>query len=369
MKQISKLSPLKILLFSIALLLQSCAHLFLENCGEMEKEGFLLPQVSRIRSSYFRMKLANVPSAANRFLPTALMSSLTYADDCIDKYRNEEEKVCDVKISQADRERFEDKLHNMQWCEFTEKTWVPACEDETGLYFRIWTKEAETTVTVITAFRGTWGVKDWLQGNAHWFNTLFHINDQYSSARRRFKEVMDYFKRKHPNKKIIFYTTGHSLGGGLAQYILYSYPDDVLQAVAFDPSLVTGFWDQESNVQVKGCECKLEELNGEPRIYRVYEAGEILTHLRIFHKLFFLPHRHIQEVRFENNRSHSIVGLTKFLIDQTAKTQNSTYVVPWYKGEGVYSKTGESCTAEFRKAQETSCNEIVTEDQCNKCPP
>jgi hypothetical protein len=73
------------------------------------------------------------------------------------------------------------------------------------------------------------------------------------------------------------FSTGHSLGGGLAQEFAYSLPKSdivhpVMKVYAFDPSPVTGFFSVG-----KG----LRDYNRENlKIDRIYERGEILSIFR-----------------------------------------------------------------------------------------
>lgn len=342
----------RILLALLLGLLQACTHLEIEDCG-----GKVLGENEpRIRSSHFRMFLADLPAASNRFAPYAAMSALAYAED-VDCGTE------DPKLTPEDRAKLESYLMASGWQELNDVQWVPPCEDDTGLFFRVWKREADTR-QVVVAFRGTWGFKDWLYGNLHWVTRFLPMEDQYTRARRAMQRVFDQFPEES-RKTTRFYTTGHSLGGGLAQHALYSYPNMVTQALVFDPSSVTGFVEQTSTNQVSACECSATELNGEPRIFRVYDAYEILANLRIFHKTFLPPERHIQEVRFPNAASHSMKGLAFYLMNNADLTK--VYSVPWYTGKGS-NAPNESCTAAFIRSQRTSCETKVTQDHWLKCP-
>jgi len=333
-------------------LLQGCTHLAIEDCG-----GKVLGENEpRIRSSHFRMLLADLPAASNRFVPYAAMSALAYAEDANCGTDN-------PKLTAEERAKFESDLLARGWQEVKDVQWVPPCEDEVGLFFRVWKLEADTR-HIVVAFRGTWGFKDWLYGNLHWFTRFLPMEDQYSQARMAAQRVFDRFPEE-PQKATRFYTTGHSLGGGLAQHVLYSYPNKVAQALVFDPTSVTGFADQSSTNQVSACECSSNELNGEPRIFRVYDAYEVLANLRIFHKTFLPPERHIQEVRFPNAASHSMKDLAFYL--RSNANSVASYTVPWYSGKGNYT-SNESCTEAFSRSQRTSCEAKVTQDQWHKCP-
>lgn len=339
-------------LLALVTTLQACTHFAVEDCGAT----VLGEDKPRIRSSHFRMLLADVPAASNRFVSYAEMSTLTYAEDAGCGTSNQ-------KVSTEDRVKLESDLAARGWREVRDVQWVPPCEDDVGLFFRVWELDADTRHVVI-AFRGTWGVKDWFYGNLHWLTRFLPMEDQYSRARIAAQRVIDRFPDE--GKKVTrFYTTGHSLGGGLAQHILYSYPHKVVQAFAFDPSSVTGFADQSLGNQVAGCECGSSQLNDEPRIFRIYTAHEILANLRIFHKTLLPPERHIQEIRFPNDSSHSMKSLAFHL--QSNATTTKEYSIPWYAGEGYYS-SNETCTEAFTKRQRTSCEVKVTQDQWNKCP-
>lgn len=348
------LAPSLVALLVVAL--GGCTHLSIEDCG-----GEVLGENSpRIRSSHFRMFLADLPAASDRFAAYAAMSSLAYAEDT-----DCGTPVTERKISPSDREMLDTILRDKGWRENRNTQWVPSCEDDVGLFLRVFERTVDGKDEVVIAFRGTWGFKDWLYGNAHWLTRFLPMEDQYSRARAvAIKVFQHYFQRS--GEPVRFFTTGHSLGGGLAQHILYVNPKRVIQAVAFDPSSVTGFADQSVENQIAGCSCDQTLPDGEARIYRVYDAYEILSNLRIFHKIFFPPERHIQEVRFPHERSHSMLGLTLYLAENAqSKGDRGT---PWFRGDGEVT-AGLSCTKVFIEKQMSSCSLQVTKDSLIKCPP
>ena len=178
---------------------QGCA---LEDCG-----GKVLGENEpRIRSSHFRMLLADLPAASNRVAPYAAMSALAYAED-------RDCGTANPKLTAEERANLESYLLARGWQEVRDVQWVPPCEDEVGLFFRVWKLETDTR-DVVVAFRGTWGFKDWLYGNLHWLTRFLPMEDQYSRARRAAQFVFDRFPDEPP-KATRFYTTGHSLGGGV----------------------------------------------------------------------------------------------------------------------------------------------------------
>jgi len=343
------------ILLSLLTGIAGCTHLAVEDCGG-EVLGDNKP---RIRSSHFRMFLADLPAATDRFVAYAAMSALAYAED-----QDCGTPLADEKISNADRSELEGILDARGWKEIRNPLWIPPCEDDVGLYFRVWERENEGTKEVTIAFRGTWGFRDWEYGNMHWLTRFLPMDDQYSRARAATGKIFQHYDGER-NRGLRFFTTGHSLGGGLAQHILYSSPKRIVQAIVFDPSSVTGFADQSVDDQIAGCSCDPSVAAGEARIYRVYDAYEILSNLRIFHKIFFPPERHVQEVRFPNQRSHSMRGLAMYL-DEHARDDQSCDE-PWFQGIGEFSP-GVSCTTAFIEQQQESCSVPVARDSWSKCP-
>lgn len=106
-----------------------CTHLAVEDCGAK----VLGNNQSRIRSSHYRMFLADLPAASDRFVDYAAMSSLAYAED-----QDCGTSLADQKISPQNREKLESILITRGWKEIRDPPWVPPCEDDAGLYVRVW---------------------------------------------------------------------------------------------------------------------------------------------------------------------------------------------------------------------------------------
>lgn len=332
----------------------SCTNLKVQDCG-----GKVLGRDQpRIRSSHFRMLLAELPAVSRRLLPFASMSALAYAEDA-------ECGSGKPKLSPEERAQLESVLSGSGWREVKEVEWSPPCEDEFGLFVRVWERKAAGSRQVVLAFRGTWGAKDFRYGNLHWLTRFSRRGDQYSAARAVMQRALAHFSRTVPRVPTRYFTTGHSLGGGLAQHVLYSYPDDVAQAYVFAPSSVTGFVDQPPASQVSACQCRADLPDGEVRIYRAYDSYEILSGLRIFHKVILPPERHIQELRFPNAHSHSMKGLAYYFLQSARKAVASNG--PWFAGQGNYA-SGQTCTSAFIAWQKRSCETPVSPDQWNRCP-
>lgn len=355
------------------LLFAGCTHLSVDDC--VEPGGKVLGEdVPRIRSSQVRMKLEDGRAGAARFAPYAAMAALAY----------EEAASCSSKKKKLSPEELE-KLRSVieassrsgaRW-QIVEAISPPGfCQDDIGFSYHVWSRKAGGKLDVVIAFRGTDNdnTDDWVYGNLYWVTHWFTKENQYGRAEEKARRVIEYFRtgpgRPTDGTEIRFNSAGHSLGGGLAQHILYALPEDINQAYAFDSSPVTAHTDTDIRDRiVSACSC-LPELGAEARIYRFYESYEVLTHLRFIHKLFFAPNRHIQEVRFGYEASpnaiarHSMLDLALNLGADAEAEPTRPYVAPWYSGHG--SKNGKSCTAVFEDAQRQSC--AVPADSEHPCP-
>jgi hypothetical protein len=164
---------------------------------------------------------------------------------------------------------------------------------EVGLYMEVWEKTVSPPVVAVI-FRGTefftW--QDWMS-NFRWFSWLLRFlptyKDQYTVvAQDTGKEVLENLKKRIENgrdryKDVRIITTGHSLGGGLAQHFAYSLPEiqssdgtiipRVSNVYAFDPSPVTGWYSVESKLRTPNAKGL--------KIDRIFEHGEILSYARL----------------------------------------------------------------------------------------
>jgi len=199
------------------------------------------------------------------------------------------------------------------------------------LRVEVWTKHEPPSIAV--AFGGTvfTSGKDW-KSNLRWF--LPKQKDEYSQIVDVFGPAfVAYFTLKirdpewvHLRNATIF-STGHSLGGGLAQQFAYSLPTNsevprVAQVFAFDPSPVTGFYSVEK---------ALRNMNkASLRIDRIYERGEVLAILRSLASLFVKPSANsptIRGVRYslfvpaDPIRGHSILELASKIEDASVSAR------------------------------------------------
>lgn len=240
-------------------------------------------------------------SAAERFLPYVLMSAHAY---CTQDHDTEE-------------------IQDLGW-ELYEGVSASGGACPPGFYSEVWkTTNQEGPIKLVVAFRGTTGLCDWktnlvqpISSNLQWIGRPWiwlyervhkyyrkvksnglpaeeervneaeggsdSCSDHYEKAAKKIALLYNGFPKK--DRKIELYTTGHSLGGGLAEHALYKNPNIVRQAIGFNPSPVTDFSKVCTAKQRAACRCSFEpdaaSVPNEPRVYRIFESGELLQWLR-----------------------------------------------------------------------------------------
>jgi hypothetical protein len=161
---------------------------------------------------------------------------------------------------------------------------------QSHLRVQVWERHEPPAVAV--TFGGTVfnNDADW-RANLRWF-LPGRTGDEYTEVVQTFAPAFDVeFKRRAQSmdrerlSRLEIYSTGHSLGGGLAQQFSYSLPLDCLKRVkqvyAFDASPVTGFFSVAQGLRDANKKGLL--------IDRIYERGEILALLRSLTSLFYKP--------------------------------------------------------------------------------
>jgi pimeloyl-ACP methyl ester carboxylesterase len=275
----SRVPTVWLLLLSIG-----CLALFITGCST---SGVTIDtDKSRTRSKAY----------ANAIAPFAAMSALAYAPDAKDPNTTEARLKLETFLTTGPA----------PWQKLTNFFAGPAAM-EVGLAYEVWINPHLTPKVVVIAVRGTeftqW--QDW-KSNLWWLTRFFTDKNQYRIApsAEEVGLVFEYFKNQPDT---VFITTGHSLGGGVAQCLMYAYPH-VSQCYAFNPSPITAYYDQLEDKRRTYSE-KLP-LPGFPshRTLRIYEKGEILAYLRAQMRMFYALDDKIMEVRWDFDPKHDIIG-------------------------------------------------------------
>lgn len=198
------------------------------------------------------------------------------------------------------------------------------------LRVEVWQNDERGAVAV--AFGGTVfeNRADW-RANLRWFFPT--RDDEYTQVVKAFgPEFVGEFVRLQQLGKLSdnvkLFSTGHSLGGGLAQQFAYSLPTNnsvprVKWVYAFDPSPVTGFYSVDSETR--------ESNSRGMYIERIYQRGEILAALRSLTNFVYTPSAKnpiIRQVRYNLiSRSpisgHSITDLA-FMLYKVSNANRTT---------------------------------------------
>lgn len=171
--------------------------------------------------------------------------------------------------------------------------------DKTHLRVEVWEKRRDNGSSVVAvAFGGTVfnNEMDW-RANLRWF-LPGGWRDEYTDVVRSLApafvgEFPERLRGRSPGS-VDLVSTGHSLGGGLAQQFAYglclndSVPR-VARVYAFDPSPVTGFFSVTRSVRnVNRSALKID---------RIYERGEILAIVRSMTSVLWRPSKVAPEIR------------------------------------------------------------------------
>ncbi len=121
--------------------------------------------------------------------------------------------------------------HSPEWRQVG--TW-----DKAGLAFNVFHRDEPGRLTVLTVLRGTESLDtaDWL-ANFSWLLAWLPIDTQYDEARLIFQATRKQAYEAAKGRKVSFITSGHSLGGGLAKHIAFSYP--CVSAAVFNSSIIS----------------------------------------------------------------------------------------------------------------------------------
>jgi hypothetical protein len=174
---------------------------------------------------------------------------------------------------------------------------IPNCKPVDGLEFHVWRRNVGGQCReVAIAFRGSDpnDIGDWVS-NFRWLNRLAPKFDQYYQVQTHIKQIVqDVRSHGCGAAGTQFVSTGHSLGGGLAQQAAYADDSGSIKYVyGFDPSPVTGFFDVSDLV--------LKHSTPGLGVDRAYEQGEILMLPRLLIENIIPPpdcNPRIRSVRF-----------------------------------------------------------------------
>ena len=167
------------------------------------------------------------------------------------------------------------------------------CYGEGGLYFETYVHRNErgNIDKAVIGIRGTENNTlfearhDW---GANLSGALPFAGAEYSRAERHITPVIDQLALipGQNGKSIDIFLSGHSLGGGIAQYMAYLSPK-VTAAFTFNTSPVT-HWFQMSD----------EEKKRDPTIHRVYMNKEVLSYVREISSRFNIRRYHRYDYEF-----------------------------------------------------------------------
>jgi hypothetical protein len=217
-----------------------------------------------------------------------------------------------------------------------------------GMYLDVWENKSVSPREVVLAFEGSNPeLEDWLTNlrMLRFLNRSRHA-DQYEFVRPLASDIIDRMTQGEKAGDVRIVTTGHSLGGGLAQCVLYAnaYRRDhpVDQAIVFNSTPVTGFFDSKDNREIfQSLQCR--KTFPHFRIMRVFERGEILEFFRATTDLFKNPDGLIHSLKFDskdkNNfiSQHSILMLAETIRDQSrAELKYGKPTAPCNEYKGQY---------------------------------
>lgn len=210
---------------------------------------------------------------ASQFALMALFAKTVYRKDIADD-KARKDRACEYLAHPEHRDVLLDMPRdaNGGWARWT----VPgACYGESGLYFEtyVYSNEKGEIGKAVIGIRGTENDtlyearRDW---GANLSGVLPFAGAEYRRAKLYVIPVIDELAKKtRPDgKPIEIFLTGHSLGGGIAQYIAYLSPN-VSATFTFNTSPVTHWFQLQE-----------EEKKRDPIIYRIYMGKEILSYVR-----------------------------------------------------------------------------------------
>jgi hypothetical protein len=210
---------------------------------------------------------------ARQFALMALFAKTSYRKDIVDNTVREK-SACEYLTQLEHRDVLLDMPSdsNGYWARWTKPG---SCYNESGLYFETYVFRNNQGIIemAVIGIRGTENTSLQQMRN-DWASNLSGISpwgaSEYERAAQYMTPVINDLTSKSDTggEPIKIYLTGHSLGGGIAQYIAYLIPS-VTAAFTFDTSPVTHWFQLSEDLKKR-----------DPRIYRVYLDGEFLSYMR-----------------------------------------------------------------------------------------
>jgi hypothetical protein len=250
-----------------------------------------------------------VAVSAHSLWEYAVLSDNVYLTTSMAQLAKEEDKACSLNRTERLELRGWDRWQDVPSTELIREA------EAADLQLEIGAKRSSPPIVAVV-FRGTEAqrLRDWIS-NFRWFLRFIPgYRDQYVIVSEKVgaavlnKIKADIYNGGTKYREVQIVSTGHSLGGGLAQHLAYSFPNvkgadgrlmsRVSSVYGFDPSPVTGWFSVPQ---------ELRDMNARGlHIDRVFEHGEILSYIRLVLRYLNPPREKdpsIREIRYNFVRS------------------------------------------------------------------